>query len=597
MKQTRLRRLPVGVALLGLSLLGACGDDDAGGEPVHIELGVDRSVAACETVRIAAAIDGRPRHTEWLLDGAPLVALNEVDAGTVEWTAPAELEPSTLVLTLAAEAEDGTILEDSMRIEVAAAATDADLAAGMVRGCAPFSHGVASGDPSADSVILWTRLDEAQATLDPTVRWQIARDALFRDVVAGGSATAVVEQDYTVQVEATGLQAGQTYFFRFEHGDVPRMAMGRTRTAPGAGATRARLAVASCSSIYSGYFSAYRRIAERNDLDLMLHLGDYIYDFVDDNERVRVPSVSREDPRNLRDWRAIHSYYLSDPNLRAARAMHPWVVLWDNHDVEASAAPTYNGSIQAFREWVPMRRPEAGREAIVYRRVAYGDLFELILLDALLFRNRESVPGTDAPSMLGSEQFAWFEQMLDNSTASWRLVGNQKLFGQARVNPDFVNAYDGERRDFFDLGAWDGFPEDRARVLSALAERDLVDNLFLSGDSHISVLLDLVDDFDAPTRKLGGEMLATSVSRGNIDEALGALAQQRLIDFLVNDTKRRNAHQVYLEVTKHGYGVLDVTHERIEASFWYSPLLAPATNEEAGPVVTLPRGAGAWTRP
>lgn len=596
MKHLRLRRRPVGVILLGLSLLLGCGDDDGGGGPVLVELGSDLSVAACETVRVAASIDGRPRQIEWRLDGAPLVALHEVAEGIVEWTAPAEIEPSTLVLTLVAEQDDGTILEDSLRIDVAAASTDTDLAEGMVRGCAPFSHGVASGDPSADSVLLWTRLDEAQATSDPEVRWQVARDALFRDLVASGTATAVAERDYTVHVEANGLAAGQTYFYRFEHGDEPRLAMGRTRTAPATGATHARLAVASCSSIYSGYFSAYRRIAERDDLDLMLHLGDYIYDFVDENERVRVPSVSREDPRNLSDWRAIHSYYLADPNLRAARAMHPWVVLWDNHDVEASAVPTYNGSIQAFREWVPMRRPEVGQEAIAYRRIAYGDLFDLILLDALLFRNRETVPGTDAPSVLGNEQFAWFEDVLDDSTATWRLVGNQKLFGQARVNPDFVNAYDGERRDFFDLGAWDGFRDDRSRVLSALAERDLVDNLFLSGDSHISVLLNLVDDFDAPTRKLGGEMLATSISRGNIDEALGELAQQRLIDFLVNDTKRRNAHQVYLEVTKHGYGVLDVTHERIEASFWYSPLLTPSITEEAGPVATLPRGNGEWQR-
>lgn len=577
--------------------LGACGDDDGAMQPVAVELGSDRAIAACETVRIVAQIDGRPVHTDWQVIGVPLVTLREVGDGAIELTGPALAEATSLEVILHAEQADGVVVADALRVDVAAAPTPADLAAGMVSDCAPFAHGVASGDPAADGVVLWTRLDAAAAATEPRVRWQVARDPLFREVIASGEGRVEAESDFTLHPVVEGLAAGQTYYYRFQQRGGGYSALGRTRTAPATTAARARLAVASCSSIYSGYFNAYRRIAERSDLDLVVHLGDYIYDFVDENEQVRVPSLSREDPRNLAEWRAVHSYYLSDPNLRLARAMHPWVVIWDNHDVEASAAPSYNGSVQAFREWVPMRQPDPQRPEVIYRTLQYGDLFELTLLDALLYRNGERLPDSEEPSMLGAEQFAWFEGELDASRASWRLFGNQKLFGQARVNPDFVNAYDGERRDFFDLGAWDGFRAARTQLLQALAQRGFVDNLMLSGDSHISVALNLVDDFDAPQVKLGAEMLATSISRGNIDEALGELAQPRLIDFLVTDTERRNPHQVYLEVTKHGYGTLDVTHERIEATFWYSPLLAPATTEEQGPVLILRRGAGEWDRP
>src|SRR5262249_11340909 len=162
----------------------------------------------------------------------------------------------------------------------------------------------------------------------------------------------------------------------------------------------------------------YRAIARRDDLDLVIHLGDYLYDFVDPDEKVRVPVPFPVEPNDVPSWRARHAYYTLDPDLRAARARHPWFVIWDNHDMNQNAPPAFDGGLQAFREWVPMRQPDPARPDVAYRTLRWGDLVDVIMTDTLIHRGEGgTVPGTSEPSMLGATQWAWLSQELASSTA------------------------------------------------------------------------------------------------------------------------------------------------------------------------------------
>jgi hypothetical protein len=363
--------------------------------PLAVDAGPDRTVAACEDVTLAGRVTGEPVRSRWRVEGWPLLFLD--DRGSqARFRAPAVAVPTRLVLWLEAEGDDGSSVTDTAQVTVEPAPREAGLADGMAPDCAPFRHGVASGDPRPDGVVLWTRIDPAAAA---AVDWEVAEDAAFATTVAGGQATTDAARDWTVKIDVTGLAPARTYFFRFRAPDGRTSALGRTRTAPAGDAQRLRFVVASCSSVYSGFFNAYRRIAERADLDLVIHLGDYIYDFVDEDEQVRVPIPFPLVPTDLVEWRARHAYYTLDPDLRLARAMHPWAVIWDNHDVEAAAAPDYDGSVQAFREWIPVRDVPPERPERLYRVLHYGGLADVVFMDTLLFRDLELVPGTQGASI------------------------------------------------------------------------------------------------------------------------------------------------------------------------------------------------------
>ncbi|MCW5889185.1 MAG: alkaline phosphatase D family protein [bacterium] len=569
-----------------------------------VDAGPDRSATACETVTLAASVGGDVASLRWeAVTTVPPVALTASGATAVV-QAPAVAVPTDVHVRVVAIDRNGNEAADEVTLTVQPAPREAGLANGMAPDCAPFRHGVASGDPRADGVVLWTRLTPGSGAQRASATWEMAADAAFATPVAGGVVETDADRDFTVKVDVGGLAAATTYWYRFRDAQGRVSAPGRTRTAPLAAGERLRFAVASCSSIYSGYFNAYRRIAERTDLDLVIHLGDYLYDFVDPDEQVRVPTPFPAQPADLAEWRARHAYYLFDPDLRWARARHPWAVVWDNHDVEYARPPDYEGSVQAFREWIPLRDVPPARPETIYRTLAFGPLADVLLLDTLLHRNQELVPGTLEPSILGSTQFDWLAAEVRRSTAAWRILGSQKLVATARVNPDFTEIFDGERRDVFDRGSWDGFPADRTRVFALLGEQG-DDNVAVSGDSHISIAGDLVDDpanpdhpYDPTTSNasVGVELLPTSISRGNFDEALGAAAPPEVYAFVIGDTLPRNPHARYLEITRHGYGILDITAERVIGEIWYSPILTRADDEELGVRLTIRRGTGRWER-
>jgi alkaline phosphatase D len=245
---------------------------------------------------------------------------------------------------------------------------------------AAFRHGVASGDPLADRVILWTRVTPRAVTDAPVVSWQVARDAKFTQIVSRGQTQTGTARDFTVKVDVTGLEAGTAYYYRFESQGA-RSAIGRTRTLPREGVSRLRLGVVSCSNLPQGYFNAYACLARRADIDAVLHLGDYIYEYAneqygDGTKLGRIPAPNKEMVA-LQDYRQRHAQYKADPDSQEVHRQHPFIVTWDDHEFTNNAwmggaqnhnadqgegewAPRRAAAVQAYYEWMPIREDAPG---------------------------------------------------------------------------------------------------------------------------------------------------------------------------------------------------------------------------------------------
>lgn len=554
-------------------------DTTSGEVGLTLTLATEVTVESCEHVALPWQAEGHDTPPTWTVSGYPILHL-EVHDG-LRFQAPPVASPLSFDLQARIEGPQGQLAEATLRVNVTPRDRPDSLAAGMAQGCGRFQHGVASGDPGPRSLNLWTRLTP-DAGASNALSWRVATDPLLQDRVAEGSATALEGADWTINVVADGLQPGTTYYYGFVTTDGEVSPLGRSRTAPEGPTPHLRFAVASCSSIFSGYFNAYRRMAERADLDAVIHLGDYIYNTIDPDEKVRLPVPPPGEPGDLDSWRGRHAYYLGDPDLRLARAMHPWIVMWDNHDVSGDAGGEHQGSVQAFREWVPMHQATAG----AYRRLSFGDLVDVVMLDVLLHRNQDVASGDpESWSILGDAQWEWLEDELAGSQAVWRLIGSQKVMGTVRVNPAFRGG-----SEFFDLKTWDGFPVDRKRLFGLLESLNGANNVVLSGDSHISLAQDLIDS-DNPS--VGVELLPTSITRGNFDERLGP--NPELYAYLAEETLALNPHHRYLELTQHGYGIVDVTPERVVGQIWVSDILSSTLSETLAIELSVERDSGTWT--
>ncbi|MEL6179353.1 MAG: alkaline phosphatase D family protein [Myxococcota bacterium] len=567
---------------------------DTPSQALQVTLSAPATATGCAQVTVTAELLGTVASQAWSIEGWPLVSGERSDDGrTLTFQAPVVPMDTELTITLVATGDGAREATGSAVVRVEATPTGEGLGDGMALDCAPFDHGVASGDPSTNSVLLWTRVEPSDngGSASAEVQWVMARDRWLSDVVAQGTAGVRAEHDHTVQIEVGELEPGTTYYYQFQTAGGERSALGRTRTAPEGATAQFRLASMSCSSIFSGYFNAYGRIAERDDLDLVVHWGDYLYDFVDENEQVRVPEPPPVDPSSQAQWQERHRYYLSDPNLRAARAAHPWVVIWDNHDVDDDGDRSQRVT-EVFRSYVPMRLTDPNDNRIGYRALRFGDLVDLIVVDALLHR--------DSENMLGEPQWSWLEEQITNSTATWRVLGNQKLVSTLFIPGDLLS-----------VGNWEDRPAQRTRLFALLGTRG--DNLILSGDLHFTLAADLVDmpldpmnpydptDPASADRSVGVELLATSISRGNFDEQLcNGLCDEvnlTLIDTLQQELARINAHYALAELIEHGYGILDITPERITAELWFSPIRTQTRDERLGATLTVEQGANRWTRP
>ncbi|NKE58265.1 alkaline phosphatase [Lentzea sp. PSKA42] len=413
--------------------------------------------------------------------------------------------------------------------------------AGSAKLTDPFTLGVASGDPTYDGVVLWTRLAPTPLAEDgmggmPSrvvdVKWEIALDERFRLVVRRGTAHARPEGGHSVHVDVRGLLPGREYFYRFSaEGHVSRT--GRTRTAPapwalGSGLT---MAFASCSQFEHGYFTAYRRLAE-DQPDLVLHLGDYQYEYK--KGTYVAPGGNPRDhegpeTETLANYRQRHAQYKSDLDLQEAHAVAPWSVVWDDHEIDNNWAdeiyekpeiPQPNflarraAAFQAYYENMPIRNKPNGIDLQLYRRIQWGGLATFHMLDTRQYRDDQACGDglktcqerlNPTRSITGAEQEKWLLDGMRRSRARWDVLGQQVFFSQLDFTPGAV-----ERNN---MDAWDGYAANRDRVVAGFS--NVRNAVVLTGDVHAAWGADIKERWNDPSsRTLGTELVSTSITSG-----------------------------------------------------------------------------------
>jgi alkaline phosphatase D len=465
-----------------------------------------------------------------------------------------------------------------------------------------FLHGVASGDPLADRVIIWTRVSGATPGARPSVRWEIAHDQSFRRVAGRGETRADAAHDFTVKIDVPGLQPGTAYYYRFE-ASGEQSPVGRTRTLPDNNVRRVRLALASCSNLPFGYFNVYRNIARRADLDAVLHLGDYIYeyanrDYGDGSRFGRVPQPDREIV-SLEDYRTRHAQYKTDPDLQEAHRQHPWIVVWDDHEItnntwrdgaqnhqpaqgEGPWTTRRNAAVRAYYEWMPIRQDASTRQVRIYRSFAFGALADVVMLDTRVTDRDQEAPKRgqidiiEDPkrSLLGRTQEDWLLAELLQSKAAgvrWQLLGQQVMFapmapwGQPSGNKD----------------AWDGYRPARNRILDFLAEQDMKNAVVLTGDVHSSWAYDLLKDpWSDYDPRSGRGTAAIEIVTPSVTSPSGWGDAAKAAEHLATVLAQR-PHLKWADGLSRGYVVLDITVEAVQADWFSVPTVESRTDAES----------------
>ncbi|WP_371619621.1 alkaline phosphatase [Streptomyces sp. NBC_00454] len=489
----------------------------------------------------------------------------------------------------------------------ARAAQSAPSGAGAAAEAPLFLHGVASGDPLPDGILLWTRVTPTAAAVPGSgagpataVDWEMAEDKAFSRVVARGSVTTSADSDHTVKADVRGLRPQTAYWYRFTAGATVSP-VGRTRTAPAAETTTpgVRFGVVSCANWESGYFSAYRHLAARADLDAVLHLGDYIYEYKTGGYPEAKYVVRQHEPAHeiltLADYRTRHGKYKTDPDLQALHLAHPIIAIWDDHEIandswsggaenhdpatEGDFAARAAAARRAYFEWMPVR---TSTEGTVYRRLRFGTLADLHLLDLRTFRSQQAGIGSgkvDDPerTITGRTQLDWLKAGLAGSQATWKLVGTSVM-----ISPVAFGALPAHLLEplagllglpkgglAINVDQWDGYTDDRRELLGHLTDRNIRNTVFLTGDIHMAWANDVpVTAATYPWSKSAGvEFVVTSVTSDNIDDMLHVPADTAS---LVAEAaiKTANRHVKWLDMDAHGYGVLDVTAERSQMDYY-----------------------------
>ena len=461
-----------------------------------------------------------------------------------------------------------------------------------------FRHGVASGDPLWDRVILWTRVTPPAG--HPTdrpldVRWQIASDEHLQNVVARGTAQSAVERDFTVKVDASSLKPGATYYYAFENSGE-RSPIGRTKTLPDRGTQRVRLGQVSCSNYPTGYFNVYRCLANRSDLDAIVHLGDYIYEFA--TNRYNDPSISRAvqpttEIVTLQDYRSRYAFYRTDIDLQEVHRQHPFIVVWDDHELAndawsggaANHSPDQGewkvrqrAAYRAYLEWLPIREA-AGNDIHLYRRFAFGGLADLIMLDTRGLRDQQAEANDRATivdprrTLLGAAQEKWLSDTLRASQAAatgWRILGQQILFSQLTMPSMMVLRPD----------LWDGYPAARERVFDMIESGRITDVAILTGDIHSSWALDVPrNPWTGYDPKSGNGSKAVEIVTPAVSSPpMFSTPSQRDVAAMLRPLAQ---HLKYLEGDSRGYVLLDVTPKTLVADWYFVPTVTEQTQHES----------------
>ncbi|MBG1267819.1 alkaline phosphatase D family protein [Nostoc sp. WHI] len=445
----------------------------------------------------------------------------------------------------------------------------------------PFSLGVASGDPLPDGVVLWTRLAPdplnggGMPLRNVVVQWQVALDENMRKVVQRGKVLATPELGHSVHVDVRGLEPERWYWYQFKVGNEVSP-IGRTRTAGAFFSYTKQLnfAFVSCQDWQNGYYTAYRHLADE-DLDLVVHLGDYIYEYGPQSGGPR--QHNSPEILSLADYRNRYALYKGDQNLQAAHANFPWIVTWDDHEVDnnyANLIPEDSQTQEAFKkrranayqayyEHMPLRKSSLpkGADMLLYRRLTFGNLAEFNVLDTRQYRTNQPCDDGLKPrcaealnpnaTMTGSEQEQWLEKGLDKSRSRWNVIAQQTMLAEYNFNSN-------PGPGVFNVDQWDGYVAARNRLLNFLNQRQPSNPVVITGDIHSSWVHDLKLDFTNPnSATVGTEFVGTSITS---DFPIQFIAP-------VQAALPKNPHTKFFDGAFRGYVRCNLTPQRWQSDY------------------------------
>ena len=405
----------------------------------------------------------------------------------------------------------------------------------------PFSLGVASGDPDASGMVLWTRLAPrpleghgGMPNVSVPVAWEVAEDEAMKIVVASGTHLASPQLGHSVHVEVQGLKPDRWYWYGFRSGDA-KSPVGRTRTLPAAETMPERLkfAFASCQNFEQGLFTAYEQMA-RDDLDLVIFLGDYIYEY-EAGRNGKIRTHLGDEVESLSDYRVRYSQYRSDPLLQKMHAQCPWFVTWDDHEFDNNCAADISeekgvatadyllrraNAYQAYYEMMPLRKRSLprGPHLQLYRQASFGRLANLLILDARQYRTDQPNNDQKSPlnaaaldrsnSMLGAKQRNWLYRSLLQSEGTWNVLAQQVMMGMVGFASD-------DQTQLYSMDQWPGYAAERMQLLQFMAERRVANPIVLTGDIHSNWVNELrVDDRRPEQAVVATEFVGTSITSG-----------------------------------------------------------------------------------
>lgn len=460
-----------------------------------------------------------------------------------------------------------------------------------------FQHGVASGDPTPRRVVIWTRVTAPAGRTPVAGLWRVLEAETGRPI-ANGQTRIRTEADDTIRVDVGGLSPDTRYVYEFEvDGELsPR---GRTRTLPESDVTSIRFGQVSCAKYNAGHFNAYARLAERDDLSFLLHLGDWIY------EASQTPPASQTasrdigrpfDPlhecKTLDDYRQRYAQYRRDPDVQAISAAHPVISTVDDHEFADGAwrdgatehKPGRDGpwsarraaAFQAREEWLPVRRPDMASPERVYRSIPIGSLAELFMLDTRTMRDEPVPPpasGKKGRTALGPDQRAWLYDALRASRARWRLVGNPSVMTRtwndslpASVREALVKVklidMDGTGPDY---DQWDGYPHERRELLDVISKLPESNVVVLSGDVHVGLAAELAETPSEPP--VAVEFVNTSLTSQNLDDKMGWSLRKESLE-VEQALLAGMPHLRYIDLDSHGYSIVELDRDRLRFEWW-----------------------------
>jgi len=451
---------------------------------------------------------------------------------------------------------------------------------------APFYHGVASGDPLHDRVIIWTRVTpDTNFTGSISVNWRVATDTSMINIVSNGTVITDISKDYTVKVDATGLTENTWYYYEFSALGFNSI-RGRTRTTPQFSSDSLRFAVVSCANYEAGFFNVYKVIKERNDIDAVIALGDYIYEYETGGYSPN-PGSGREwlpqtEITTLTDYRTRYSTYHLDEDLMRLHQQYPFIVIWDDHEsandawkdgaenhtpgTEGNWSDRKSFAKQAFFEWLPIRVTGTTDPYQIYRDISFGNLVEFVMLDTRL-HGRDEQDGTTSGTvtdvnrqMLGTDQFSWLSNRLSNTNSQWKVLAQQVMMAPLEV---FGVAVNGDQ--------WDGYPAERDRVFNHIINNNINNVVVLTGDIHSSWANDLpTSGYDASLMvgSAGVEFVTPSVTSPGLDLGVASSVIQA-----------SNSHMKYIDLNQHGFVLLDVNQTRTQADWFYVNTIDLSSNQ------------------